>query len=61
VTVTPVTSGDLDGAEYNYVWSYEGGWDLWGSTVKDEGKGDEQRPPAPSPSTAPAATWSTST
>jgi hypothetical protein len=38
VTVTPVTSGDLDGAEYNYVWSYGGGWDLWGSTVKDEGK-----------------------
>ncbi|WP_160327025.1 PKD domain-containing protein, partial [Tractidigestivibacter scatoligenes] len=38
VTVTPVTSGDLDGAEYNYVWSYEGGWDLWGSTVRDGGK-----------------------
>jgi hypothetical protein len=38
VTVTPVTSGDLDGAEYNYVWSYGGGWDLWDSTVKDEGK-----------------------
>jgi hypothetical protein len=38
VTVTPATSGDLGGAEYNYVWSYEGGWDLWGSTVKDEGK-----------------------
>ena len=38
VTVTPVTSGDLDGASYNYVWSYQGGWDLWGSTVRDEGK-----------------------
>ena len=39
VTVTPVTSGDLAGAEYNYVWSYGGGWDLWGSTVKDTGSG----------------------
>ena len=42
VTVTPVTSGDLDGAEYNYVWSYEGGWDLWGSTVRDTGKGTSE-------------------
>jgi hypothetical protein len=39
VTVTPQVSGDLAGATYNYVWSYEGGWDLWGSTVRDEGKG----------------------
>ena len=39
VTVTPVTSGDLDGATYNYVWSYQGGWDLWGSTVRDTGSG----------------------
>ncbi|MCI1667877.1 MAG: hypothetical protein LKI31_07670, partial [Olsenella sp.] len=30
VTVTPKVSGDLDGATYNYVWSYKGGWDLWG-------------------------------
>ena len=42
VTVTPVTSGDLDGAEYNYVWSYEGGWDLWESTVRDTGKGTSE-------------------
>ena len=42
VTVTPVTSGDLDGAEYNYVWSYGGGWDLWGSTVRDTGKGTSE-------------------
>ena len=42
VTVKPEVSGDLDGATYNYVWSYEGGWDLWGSTVKDgEGPTDE--------------------
>ncbi|MCI2085410.1 MAG: hypothetical protein LKJ98_01485 [Olsenella sp.] len=39
VTVTPEVSGDLAGASYNYVWSYGGGWDLWGSTVRDEGKG----------------------
>ena len=26
VTVEPLVSGDLDGAEYNYVWSYGGGW-----------------------------------
>ena len=39
VTVTPKVSGDLDGATYNYVWSYKGGWDLWGSTVKDTGSG----------------------
>jgi lipoprotein-anchoring transpeptidase ErfK/SrfK len=38
VTVTPQVSGDLDGATYNYVWSYGGGWDLWGSTVHDTGK-----------------------
>ena len=38
VSSQPVTSGDLGGATYNYVWSYEGGWDLWGSTVKDDGK-----------------------
>ncbi|WP_118768824.1 MULTISPECIES: hypothetical protein [unclassified Olsenella] len=25
VTVTPRVSGDLEGATYNYVWSYEGG------------------------------------
>ena len=42
VTVTPVTSGDLGGAEYNYVWSYGGGWDLWGSTVKDTGRGTSE-------------------
>jgi hypothetical protein len=42
VTVTPQVSGDLDGAEYNYVWSYEGGWDLWGSTVRDTGKGTSE-------------------
>ena len=42
VTVKPEVSGDLDGATYNYVWSYEGGWDLWGSTVRDgEGPTDE--------------------
>ncbi|MEE8674448.1 hypothetical protein [Tractidigestivibacter scatoligenes] len=39
VTVTPQVTGDLEGAEYNYVWSYEGGWDLWGSTVRDTGRG----------------------
>ena len=42
VTVTPVTSGDLGGIEYNYVWSYGGGWDLWGSTVKDTGRGTSE-------------------
>ena len=42
VTVTPVTSGDLEGATYNYVWSYEGGWDLWGSTVKEDGRGTDE-------------------
>ena len=39
VTVKPEVSGDLEGATYNYVWSYEGGWDLWGSTVRDTGRG----------------------
>lgn len=42
VTVTPRVSGDLEGATYNYVWSYEGGWDLWGSTVKDTGRGTSE-------------------
>jgi hypothetical protein len=42
VTVTPQVSGDLGGASYNYVWSYEGGWDLWGSTVRDTGKGTSE-------------------
>ncbi|SFX47994.1 hypothetical protein SAMN04487823_1071, partial [Olsenella sp. kh2p3] len=42
VTVTPQVSGDLAGATYNYVWSYGGGWDLWGSTVRDTGKGTSE-------------------
>ena len=42
VTVKPEVSGDLDGATYNYVWSYEGGWDLWGSTVRDDGRGTDE-------------------
>ena len=42
VTVTPQVTGDLDGATYNYVWSYGGGWDLWGSTVRDTGRGTNE-------------------
>lgn len=35
VVVSPAATGDLSGALFNYVWSYEGGWDdgEWDSTV----------------------------
>lgn len=39
VVVSPVATGDLSGALFNYVWSYEGGWDdgEWDSTVNRTG------------------------
>ena len=37
VTVKPSVSGDIAGVKYNYVWCYNGGWDLWSSTVKETG------------------------
>ena len=44
VTVTPQVTGDLDGAEYNYVWQRNGSWAQgeWGSTVRDTGKGTSE-------------------
>lgn len=37
VTVKPSVTGDLTGVKYNYVWCYNGGWDLWSSTAKETG------------------------
>ena len=34
--------GDPEGLTYSYAWSYGGGWDLWGSTLKDEGAMTEE-------------------
>ena len=50
VTVTPVTSGDLWGANYNNVWQRDGSWAEgdWGSTELFEG----HRPPARSTASA---------
>ncbi|MBM6908846.1 hypothetical protein, partial [Collinsella intestinalis] len=37
-TVQPEVSGpDAGFARFNYVWSYENGWDDWSSTVKETG------------------------
>lgn len=35
VSVVPVLTGDVKAASYNYVWSYEGGWNSgeWDSTI----------------------------
>ena len=30
-------TGDLTGVKYSYAWSYEGGWDDWSSTKKENG------------------------
>ncbi|MBQ6586129.1 MAG: C39 family peptidase [Coriobacteriales bacterium] len=37
VTMTPQTSGDVSGFEFNYAWALGSGWDFWGSTVLDTG------------------------
>ncbi len=33
-----VTGTDVSKLTYSYAWSYEGGWDLWDSTLKSTGK-----------------------
>lgn len=38
VSFAAQVDGDDSGLTYNYCWSHEGGWSLWGSTVKDTGK-----------------------
>lgn len=37
VVFSPCLSGNSSGLSYNYVWSYEGGWDSWSSTLKETG------------------------
>ncbi len=37
VSYSANTNSDSSGLTYSYAWSYEGGWDLWGSTIKDTG------------------------
>ncbi|WP_308855552.1 N-acetylmuramoyl-L-alanine amidase, partial [uncultured Slackia sp.] len=37
VSYSANTNSDSSGLTYSYAWSYEGGWDLWGSTLKDTG------------------------
>ena len=38
VAYSPEVTGNTSGLSYNYVWSYEGSWDLWDSTVKRTGE-----------------------
>ena len=37
VEVMPVVRGETDDLTFNYVWSFEGAWESWSSTVKETG------------------------